>query len=57
MMPRPSPPPMTAISSDSASTSETIVTFENPSVFRTASSLVRSRTDWAIVLATTRRIA
>ena len=28
--------------------------FENPTVFKTASSLVRSRTDWAIVFPVTR---
>ena len=38
---------------DSASTSDRIAPSRNPSVFRTASSLVRSRTDCAIVLAAT----
>ena len=45
---------MNAMNSDSASTSVRIVGPENPSVFSTASSLVRSRTDCAIVLAATR---
>ena len=41
---------------DSARTNVRIRALENPSVFNTASSLVRSRTACAIVLATTRRI-
>ena len=41
------------MNSDSASTSDRIAPSENPSVFSTASSLVRSRTDCAIVLAAT----
>ena len=51
--PRPSSPPVNAMNSDSASTSVRIAPPENPSVFSTASSLVRSRTDCAIVLAAT----
>jgi len=50
---RPSPPATTAMNSDSARTRVRIFTFENPSVFMTASSLVRSRTACAIVLPTT----
>ncbi len=42
--------------SDSASTRMSTLAFGKPSVFNTASSLVRSRTDCAIVLATTSRI-
>ena len=53
---RPSPPPTTATNNDSASTSASTVASEKPSVFSTASSLVRSRTACAIVLPTTSRI-
>ncbi len=52
--PSPSNPPTSTMNSDSASTSVRIATPENPSVFSTASSLVRSRTDCAMVLAATR---
>ncbi len=48
---RPSPPPTRAMKSDSARTSTRIRPPEKPSVLSTASSLVRSRTDCAIVLA------
>ena len=41
---------------DSTSTSARTSPSEKPSVLSTASSLVRSRTDWAIVLAATSRI-
>ena len=49
----PRPPPITAISTDSPSTSIRIDAFEKPSVLSTPTSLVRSRTDCAIVLAAT----
>ena len=50
---RPVPPASTAMASDSASTSPSTRPREKPSVFSTASSLVRSRTACAMVLPVT----
>src|SRR5262245_11980863 len=52
---RPRPPPRSAIRIDSTSTNPSTRPLEKPSVLRTASSLVRSRTDCAIVFASTSR--
>ena len=52
----PSAPPMSAISSDSATTSPITWPLVKPSVFKTPISLRRSRTAMLIVLATTSRI-
>ena len=55
-IPSPSAPPMTAIAHDSTSTSVRIKPSLNPSVFSTASSLVRSRIDCAMALPATNRM-
>src|SRR6185369_7606864 len=52
---RPRPPPSSAIRIDSTSTRPSTRPLEKPSVLSTASSLVRSRTDCAIVFASTSR--
>ena len=55
-MPRPAAPPATAIASDSARTRPSTPRSVKPRVFITPSSPVRSRMDWAMVLAVISRM-
>ncbi len=54
--PMPMPPPRTSSNTASASTSAVTLPSEKPSVFKIASSGMRSRMDWAIVLPVRMRI-